>query len=41
VTRDRTVRGDLHAYPSDLGTLPLFVRMGTPDTKSLINALRR
>ncbi|GAB2862774.1 glycoside hydrolase family 31 protein [Actinoallomurus bryophytorum] len=40
VTRGRTVRGDLHAYPSDLGTLPLFVRMGTPDTKSLIAALR-
>ena len=40
VARGRTVHGDLHAYPADLGTLPLFVRMGTPDTKSLIAALR-
>jgi alpha-glucosidase (family GH31 glycosyl hydrolase) len=39
VTRGKTVRGDLKAYPADLGTLPLFVRMGTPDTQSLITAL--
>lgn len=40
VTRGRTLHGDPHAYPADLDTLPLFVRMGTPDTKSLIAALR-
>ena len=40
VARNRAVRGDLHAYPADLGTLPLFVRMGTRDTRSLIAALR-
>ena len=40
VTRGKVVHGDLHAYPADLGTLPLFVRMGTSDTKSLIKALR-
>jgi alpha-glucosidase (family GH31 glycosyl hydrolase) len=40
VARGKVVRGDLHAYRADLGTLPLFIRMGTPDTKSLITALR-
>ena len=40
VARGTVVHGDLHAYPADLGTLPLFVRMGTSDTKSLIAALR-
>jgi len=39
VAHGRLVRGDLHAYPAALGTLPLFVRMGTRDTKSLITAL--
>ncbi len=39
VARGKIVHGDLHAYPTALGTLPLFVRMGTPDTKSLISAL--
>jgi alpha-glucosidase (family GH31 glycosyl hydrolase) len=41
VARGKEVRGDLRAHPADLGTLPLFVRMGTPDTKSLISVLRR
>jgi alpha-glucosidase (family GH31 glycosyl hydrolase) len=40
VARGRVVRGDLHAYRADLGTLPLFVRMGTSDTHSLVTALR-
>jgi alpha-glucosidase (family GH31 glycosyl hydrolase) len=40
VARGKVVHGDLHAYPADLGTLPLFVRMGTADTNSLISALR-
>jgi alpha-glucosidase (family GH31 glycosyl hydrolase) len=40
VARGRTVHGDLRAYPAGLDTLPLFVRIGTPDTKSLIDALR-
>ncbi|WP_285632327.1 glycoside hydrolase family 31 protein [Actinoallomurus iriomotensis] len=40
VARGKVVHGDLKAYPTDLGTLPLFVRMGTADTKSLIGALR-
>ncbi len=39
VAHGKVVHGDLHAYPADLGTLPLFVRMGTRDTKSLITAL--
>ena len=39
VARGRVVHGDLRSYPADLGTLPLFVRIGTPDTRSLINAL--
>jgi alpha-glucosidase (family GH31 glycosyl hydrolase) len=40
VARGTVVHGDLRAYPADLGTLPLFVRMGTHDTASLIAALR-
>lgn len=40
VAHGTVVHGDLHAYPADLSTLPLFVRMGTPDTNSLIKALR-
>jgi alpha-glucosidase (family GH31 glycosyl hydrolase) len=40
VARGKVVRGDLRAYPADLGTLPLFVRTGTSDTSSLIAALR-
>ncbi|WP_187438242.1 glycoside hydrolase family 31 protein [Actinomadura decatromicini] len=31
--------GDLKAYKADLGTLPLFVRMGTEDTSRLISVL--
>jgi alpha-glucosidase (family GH31 glycosyl hydrolase) len=40
VARGKAVKGDLRAYPAGLGTLPLFVRMGTSDTGSLIAALR-
>jgi alpha-glucosidase (family GH31 glycosyl hydrolase) len=40
VTRGKVVHGDLHAYPAGLGTLPLFVRMGTHESRSLIAALR-
>ncbi len=40
VARGKVVHGDLKAYPADLGTLPLFVRLGTRDTKSLVSALR-
>ena len=40
VARGKVVHGDLRAYPAGLDTLPLFVRMGTPDSTSLINALR-
>ena len=40
VKSKKAVHGDLRAYAADLGTLPLFVRMGTPDTTPLINALR-
>jgi len=40
VARGVVVKGDLRAYPAGLGTLPLFVRIGTPDTGSLISALR-
>ena len=40
VARHRVVGGgDLKSYPADLGTLPLFVRMGTQDTDRLIAAL--
>jgi alpha-glucosidase (family GH31 glycosyl hydrolase) len=42
VARQRVVRGpaDLDAYAADLGTVPLFVRLGTPDTGRLMDALR-
>ncbi len=40
VTHHHTATGDLHAYPADLTMPPLFVRMGTRDTKPLIKALR-
>ncbi|MEV5574752.1 glycoside hydrolase family 31 protein [Spirillospora sp. NPDC052269] len=41
VARHRAVKGgDLHGYKADLGTLPLFIRLGTPDTPRLMKALR-
>ncbi|WP_025355364.1 glycoside hydrolase family 31 protein [Kutzneria albida] len=39
VANHRVVRGDLHDYHAGPGTLPLFVRMGTGDTDSLLAAL--
>jgi alpha-glucosidase (family GH31 glycosyl hydrolase) len=41
VARGRVVRGpvDLNGYSADLGTLPLFVRLGSPDTGRLMKAL--
>jgi len=41
VNRRRVVHGatDLEAYPADLGTVPLFVRLGTRDTGRLMKAL--
>jgi alpha-glucosidase (family GH31 glycosyl hydrolase) len=41
VARHKVVSGgDLKAYRADLGTLPLFVRLGTRDTGRLIATLR-
>ncbi|MBO2452367.1 alpha-galactosidase [Actinomadura barringtoniae] len=41
VARHKVVNGgDLKAYPAGLGTLPLFVRLGTRDTARLITATR-
>lgn len=40
VARHKIVHGDLHGYRADLGTLPLFVRLGTRDTHALTKALR-
>ncbi|WP_433325070.1 glycoside hydrolase family 31 protein [Spirillospora sp. CA-294931] len=41
VARGKVVNGgDLRGYQADLGTLPLFVKMGTPDTKRLIAAIQ-
>ncbi|WP_394821255.1 glycoside hydrolase family 31 protein [Pendulispora albinea] len=42
VARGREVRGptDLRAYPADLGTLPLFVRLGTAEGAELARALK-
>ena len=42
VSGDRVVRGptDLSGYQADLGTLPLFIRLGSPDTGALMSALK-
>ena len=42
VARGRTVKGavDLHGYHADLGTVPLFVRLDSPDGPALQQALK-
>jgi alpha-glucosidase (family GH31 glycosyl hydrolase) len=43
VARDRVVKGavDLHGYPADLGTVPMFVRLDSSDGAALREALTR
>jgi hypothetical protein len=41
VERGKVVSGDIAAYPVTLADVPMFVRLGTPDTGRLEDALRR
>jgi hypothetical protein len=41
VRHHRVVSGDIAAYPVTPADVPMFVRLGTPDTARLEDALRR